>query len=70
MNTFSEHAAIIGIDQVEREHDLCLKVLIKDALAFSIQEHKPEIIDDRANELRMRFGGKSVAICIESRKVP
>ncbi len=70
MNLFSEFAAIIGIDWADRKHDLCLKIFGSDALEYSILEHKPEAIEDWANALRLRFGGKPVAVCIESRKVP
>ncbi len=70
MNPFDQYAAIIGIDWADRKHDLCLKVSDKDALEYSTLEHKPEAIEDWANALRLRFDGKPVAICIESRKVP
>ncbi|WP_041069478.1 IS110 family transposase [Thiolapillus brandeum] len=70
MNPFSEYAAIIGIDWADRKHDLCLKTPDDDSLEYSVLEHKPEAIEDWANELRVRFEGKPVAICIESRKVP
>ena len=39
-------------------------------MEYSILEHKPEAIEDWANDLRVRFNGKPVAVCIESRKVP
>jgi len=70
MNTFSEYAAIIGIDWADRKHDLCLRDLNTDVLEFSVLEQKPEAIEDWANALRVRFEGKPVAVCIESRKVP
>jgi len=70
MNPFADFAAIIGIDWADRKHDLCLKTFDSDNLEFSVLEHKPESIEDWANDLRVRFGGKPVAICIESRKVP
>lgn len=70
MNPFAGYAAIIGIDWADRKHDLCLKSFDSNALEFSVLVHKPEIIDDWANDLRERFSGKPIAICIESRKVP
>ena len=70
MNPFSEYAAFIGIDWADRKHDLCLKPRNADTLEYSILEHKPEAIEDWANGLRVRFGGKPLAVCIESRKVP
>ena len=70
MNPFSEYAAIIGIDWADRKHDLCLKTLAEDTLEYRVLEHQPEVIENWANELRVRFEGKPVAVCIESRKVP
>ena len=70
MNPFDDFAAIIGIDWADRKHDLCLKTFDSETLEFSVLEHKPEAIEDWANDLRMRFDGRPVAICIESRKVP
>ena len=70
MNPFDDFAAIIGIDWADRKHDLCLKSFDSEILEYSILEHKPEAIEDWANDLRLRFEGRPVGICIESRKVP
>jgi len=70
MNPLDEFAAIIGIDWADRKHDLCLKPFDSEALEFSVLEHKSEAIEEWANALRLRFDGRPVAICIESRKVP
>ena len=70
MNPFDDFAAIIGIDWADRKHDLCLKTAGSDTLEYSLLEHKPETIDAWVQQLRTRFAGKPVAICIESRKVP
>lgn len=70
MNTISTYAAIIGIDWADKKHDLCLKLSGSDALEFSTITHSAEAIESWANALRERFGGETIAICIESRKVP
>ena len=70
MKHLDTYAAIVGIDWADKKHDICLKLPDSDALSFSVLEHKPEAIDDWANALRKRFGGKPIAVCIESRKVP
>jgi len=70
MNHLDQYAAIIGIDWADKKHDLCLKLPGSDDLVFSTLTHSAEAIDDWANALRKRFGGKRVAVCIESRKVP
>jgi len=70
MNPFDDFAALLGIDWADRKHDLCLKPLDADTLEFSVLEHSPEAIEAWAQGLRLRFAGKPVAVCIESRKVP
>lgn len=70
MKDLDQYAAIVGIDWADKKHDICLKLPGRDALSFSRLENTPEAIDDWANALRKRFGGRPVAVCIESRKVP
>lgn len=70
MNNLDNYAAIVGIDWADSKHDLCLKLPGSDDLVFSVLPHKAEAIDDWANDLRERFQGRPVAVCIESRKVP
>ena len=70
MHSFDHYAATIGIDWADKKHDLCLKRPNTDALEFSVLTHKIESIDEWANDLRERFGGNLIAVCIESRKVP
>jgi transposase len=69
MNLLSHYAAIVGIDWADRKHDLCVRVT--DAPdTFTVLDHCPDAIDTWAMDLRARFGGKPIAVCIESRKVP
>ena len=70
MNTLSPFAALIGIDWADRKHDICLKPAGAEPLVFSILEHTPEAINKWANDLRKRFKGKAVAVCLEAKKGP
>lgn len=70
MNTLSEYAAIIGLDWADKKHDICLKIPDGNELEFSTLSHSAEAIDAWAMGLHMRFSGQSIAVCIESRKVP
>lgn len=63
MTTAEDFAAFVGIDWADQKHDVCL-------LAGGRCEHvalaqQAEEIDAWANELRERFGGKRVAVCLE-----
>ena len=70
MNTLSEYAAIIGLDWADKKHDICLKIPDGNELEFSTLSHSAEAIDAWAMGLHKRFSGQSIAVCIESRKVP
>ena len=65
-----QFAAFIGIDWADAKHDLCLQAVGCEKHETSILEHTPEAIEAWANTLRRRFGGKSVAICLELNKGP
>ena len=65
-----QFAAFIGIDWADREHELCLQKFGCDNRESSTLQHTPEAIEAWASALRQRFGGKSVAICLELNKGP
>ena len=65
-----QFAAFIGIDWADAKHDLCLQKFGCEKLESSILKHTPEAIEEWASALRRRFGGKSVAICLELNKGP
>ncbi len=65
-----QFAAFIGIDWADAKHDLCVQAVGCEKHETSILEHTPEAIEAWANTLRRRFGGKSVAICLELSKGP
>jgi len=63
-------AAAVGLDWADRKHDVCLQVAGSSEREFSVLEHKPEAIDDWANDLRRRFDDRPVAVCLETRRGP
>jgi len=66
----NEFAAIVGLDWADRKHDLCLQVMPSGAREYTVLEQRPEAIEDWANMLRVRFGNRRVAVCVELRKGP
>jgi transposase len=65
----SQFAAFIGIDWADRKHDVCLQVPGAKPEA-SVLEHRPKIIDAWARQLRDRFGGRPIAVCLELAQGP
>ena len=61
----SEFAAFIGIDWADRKHDICLQFPGVDACELSVIEHRPTVIDAWASNLRNRFEGRPIAVCLE-----
>ncbi len=68
MAMHDEFAARVGIDWSDRKHDICLTPMPGGARQRSVLEHRPEVIDDWANGLRMRCGNRPVAVAVEQRK--
>jgi transposase len=66
----SEFVAFIGIDWADRKHDLCLQVAGTGARERSILEHSPRALHAWADELRKRFNGAKIAVCLELTKGP
>jgi hypothetical protein len=66
----SKFAAFIGIDWADRKHDICLQVAGADTLEKSVIEHRPAVIDAWARNLRKRFDGRPVAVCLELSQGP
>ena len=66
----SAFAAFVGIDWADRKHDICLQVPGTDAVEASVVEHRPKAIEEWANKLRERFGGRRIAVCLELSQGP
>jgi len=60
-----ELAALIGIDWADQKHAVCLSVAGSDPLEQTTLDHTPEALADWIAELRQRFGGRPVGICLE-----
>jgi transposase len=65
-----EFAAYVGIDWADKKHDICLQVADRAEREYLVLEHRPEAIEDWANDLRSRFDSRPVAVCLEQRKGP
>ena len=65
-----EFAAYVGIDWADKKHDICLQVADSAEREYLVLEHRPEAIEDWANELRSRFDSRPVAVSLEQRKGP
>ena len=66
----SEFAAFIGIDWADRKHDICLHVAGAVKPEALVLEHRPRVIDTWARQLRERFGGRPIAVCLELAQGP
>ncbi|MGC4066356.1 MAG: transposase [Polyangiaceae bacterium] len=66
----SEFAACVGLDWADRKHDLCLEVTATGKRERSVLEHTPKAIHAWAEQLRKRFDGAKVAVCLELAKGP
>jgi len=65
-----EYAAFVGIDWADRKHDVCLQAAGSSQREFSELAHRPESIVQWVRELRARFAGRAVAVCLELSKGP
>jgi transposase len=65
-----EFAAFVGIDWADRKHDVCLQVAGALTPEASVLEHRPRVIDAWARQLRERFGGRPIAVCLELAQGP
>ncbi len=60
-----EFVAFIGIDWADVKHDICLQVAHDDQREFSVVVHRPEAIQAWAQDLKRRFQGRPIAVCLE-----
>ena len=50
-----EFAAYVGIDWADKKHDICLQAADRTEREYLVLEHRPEAIEEWANDLRSRF---------------
>ena len=63
-----EFAAFVGIDWGDQKHAICLRA---DGVEVECElSQKAAEIDAWASELRTRFGGRAVAVCLEQSRGP
>jgi len=60
-----DFAALIGIDWADQKHVVCLRPKDAGRLEHAEVEQTPEALADWAGQLRQRFAGRSVAVCLE-----
>src|SRR4051812_46039527 len=66
----TEYAALLGIDWADKKHDLCLIETASGRREASVLPHSPQEIDEWATDLRARYGGRPVAVCLEQSRGP
>jgi transposase len=69
-STDTEFAAFVGIDWADRKHDVCVQAAGSSKRESSVLPHRPERIAQWAEGLRLRFGGRPIAVCLEIAKGP
>ena len=63
-------AAFVGIDWADQKHDVCLMEAGSAKLEPDILNHTPEDLQEWVAQLRRRFGGRPVAVCLEQSRGP
>ncbi len=63
-----DFAALVGIDWSDEKHDICLMETGNRQIESAIVQQTPEAIDEWVAQLRARFHGRPVAICLEQSK--
>jgi transposase len=66
----SEFAAYLGIDWADQKHDVCLVDEASGRKEFTTLKHTPEALNQWALQLRARYGGQKVAVCLEQSRGP
>jgi len=65
MEHTTRFAALIGLDWSDRKHDVCSVETASGSRALSVVAHTPEALNEWARDLRARFHGAPVALCLE-----
>jgi hypothetical protein len=65
-----QFAAFVAIDWSDTKHDICLVDVATGKKESLILTHAPEELDAWATALRLRFGGRPIAVCLEPSRGP
>ena len=65
-----DFAALIGLDWADRKHDVCLLEAGSSKPEACVLDHDPAALGDWVAKLRIRFGGRPIAICLELERGP
>ena len=63
-------AAFVAIDWSDTKHDICLVDVATGKKESLILKHTPEELEAWATALRIRFGGRPIAVCLEQSRGP
>ena len=63
-----EFAAFVGLDWADQEHAVCLQESDSAKVETSVLKQTAQSLGEWANQLRARFGGRKVAVCLEQSK--
>jgi transposase len=64
------YVALIGIDWADQKHDICLYDSETQKKEYCVIGARPEAIEAWAMQLRLRYGGKPIAVCLEQKRGP
>ena len=64
------YVALIGLDWADQKHDICLYDCTTQIQEHTVIGSRPEAIEAWAMQLRLRFGGKPIAVCLEQKRGP
>ncbi len=66
----SEYAAFVGFDWADKKHDICLVDAATGKKEFCVIKHTPQALQEWATAVRLRFGGRKVAVALEQSRGP
>ena len=69
-NEETPFAAFVGIDWADQKHDVCVMEAGSTKIESDVLNHRPEDLREWVAQLRQRFGGRLVAICLEQSRGP
>lgn len=64
----TDFAAFVGLDWADQEHAVCLQASDSAKVETSVLKQTAQSLGEWGNQLRSRFGGRKVAVCLEQSK--